>query len=224
MASISRDASIPSSRWRRLDARFRLPIVVAAIIAGVTLPPSLAPVAHNWPVSWIQVACALTAVILLAIERAPLRNLLAPGVAIFGSILLFGAAIPFVRPANEAAFYFAAIFSRGVVSWLWISLLISTTNPEEMLRSLSKLRLPAIFLSTLVSMNQYLEIMLDESRRMRRAREARSFETTRRFSLRQWRASANILGVLFLRAHDRAEKLHRAMLARGYDGETRFLS
>ena len=56
---------------------------------------------------------------------------------------------------------------------------------------------------------------------MRTARKARSF---RKLSLwEQWRLAAQMLGRLLIRALDRAERVHGAMLARGWDGRMRWL-
>jgi cobalt/nickel transport system permease protein len=52
-------------------------------------------------------------------------------------------------------------------------------------------------------------------RRMRIARESRGFSGG---SLRSWPVVARSAGALFIRSYERGERVHLAMLARGYEG------
>jgi len=56
-------------------------------------------------------------------------------------------------------------------------------------------------------------VLLDEGQRMRRARLSRTF--TRRQN-RSWRMRAAIVGQLFIRSSERAERIYGAMCARGW--------
>ncbi|MEI2701488.1 MAG: CbiQ family ECF transporter T component [Baekduia sp.] len=56
-------------------------------------------------------------------------------------------------------------------------------------------------------------MLIDEAERMRRARAARTM-TRRRWHV--WRMSSGVIGRLFVRASERAERLYGAMLARGW--------
>ena len=62
----------------------------------------------------------------------------------------------------------------------------------------------------------HLEVVIDDARRMQRARQARGYEPR---WLGQAGAFAAGLGSLFVRSYERGERVHRAMLARGYTGE-----
>jgi cobalt/nickel transport system permease protein len=63
---------------------------------------------------------------------------------------------------------------------------------------------------------RYLFVLVDEAERMQRARAQRGGRR-----LGGARGAAALLGTLFLRAHERAVGVHRAMLARGLAGEAR---
>lgn len=54
---------------------------------------------------------------------------------------------------------------------------------------------------------------------MRIARESRGFRAR---SVRQWRVLAGSLGALFIRSYERGERVHLAMLSRGYAGRLPF--
>ena len=74
-------------------------------------------------------------------------------------------------------------------------------------------RVPALLVTTLSLMYRYMFVLLDEGQRMRRARLSRTF-TGRR--ARSWRARASVLGQLFIRSSERAERIYGAMCARGW--------
>jgi len=52
--------------------------------------------------------------------------------------------------------------------------------------------------------------------RMRVARASRGFDAK---GIRHWRVLANCAGALFIRSYERGERVHLAMLSRGYSGE-----
>ena len=64
-------------------------------------------------------------------------------------------------------------------------------------------------------MFRYTEVVLAEMRRMRVARESRGFEGR---SPRQVRVLAQSMGALFIRSYERGERVHLAMLSRGWQG------
>lgn len=97
---------------------------------------------------------------------------------------------------------------------LLTTLLLSQTTPAtEMLRVLQRLRVPWLFITTLTLLHRYLFVLSDEAERMRRARASRTFSRSRRF---QWRALSSVVGQLFVRASERAERIYNAMCARGW--------
>jgi cobalt/nickel transport system permease protein len=56
--------------------------------------------------------------------------------------------------------------------------------------------------------------------RMRQARDSRNFGGGR---LWQLRTIGNMIGTLFIRSYERGERVYAAMMARGFDGQTRTL-
>ena len=81
------------------------------------------------------------------------------------------------------------------------------------------LRVPTTLVSVVGLLYRYLFVLVDEAERMQRARQQRGGR-----SLGGARGAAALLGTLFLRAHERATQVHRAMLARGLAGEARVAS
>lgn len=97
---------------------------------------------------------------------------------------------------------------------VWILFLLTqTTSMIELTRGLRRLHFPAIWVEVFAFLVRYASVLSLEWRRMHLAREARTFRLGRRA---RFRLLAQSLGCLFIRAYERAERIHHAMLARGY--------
>ncbi len=107
------------------------------------------------------------------------------------------------------------ILAKGTLG-VWASLLLAaTTTPRDLLLGLDRLRCPQILTQIATFMLRYLEVIVDEARRMRVARLSRGYDP--RF-LWQVKAYAVGVGALFLRAFERGERVYLAMVSRGYTG------
>jgi cobalt/nickel transport system permease protein len=95
-------------------------------------------------------------------------------------------------------------------------LLAATTEPRMLLLGAQRLRLPQLLVQIAMFMLRYLDVILAEARRMRVARESRGFVAR---DLRQAPVLARSAGALFIRSYERGERVHLAMLSRGYTGE-----
>ncbi|HON00564.1 MAG TPA: cobalt ECF transporter T component CbiQ [Acidobacteriota bacterium] len=107
--------------------------------------------------------------------------------------------------------------------WTVAAVVFQSRRPEEILQGLAALRVPAALVGILAVMLRYLEVLVGEGRRTLRAKTARTGRARlgfRRLSRDAWlfRVYGALVGNLFLRALARAQRVHLAMLARGYDG------
>ena len=91
-----------------------------------------------------------------------------------------------------------------------------TLPPHSFGIALKSLPLPAPLKENLILAGQYLEILLSEVTRMQRSAQLRGLNGTGGW-LRY--ASASMIGALFLRTLDRAERVYGAMVTRGYNGQ-----
>ncbi|RJL30807.1 cobalt ECF transporter T component CbiQ [Bailinhaonella thermotolerans] len=94
-------------------------------------------------------------------------------------------------------------------------LLAATTEPRALLLGARRLRLPALLVQIATFMLRYADVVLGEMRRMRIARESRGFAAR---DVRHLPVVAKSAGALFIRSYERGERVHLAMLSRGYDG------
>ena len=70
-------------------------------------------------------------------------------------------------------------------------------------------------------MLRYVNVISDEMERMKIARESRGFEAT---GIKHWKVLATAAAALFIRSYERGERVHLAMLSRGFEGELPSLS
>ncbi|MEV0622568.1 cobalt ECF transporter T component CbiQ [Nonomuraea sp. NPDC050404] len=116
-------------------------------------------------------------------------------------------------PGLWAAWNILAKATLGVVASI---LLAATTEPRAILLGAQRLRLPSLLVQIAMFMLRYLDVIVAEMRRMRVARESRGFEAR---DLRHVPVIARSAGALFIRSYERGERVHLAMLSRGYSGQ-----
>lgn len=104
---------------------------------------------------------------------------------------------------------------KVVISASAAVLFAATTEPRELVRGLDQLRLPQPLVQIMSFMLRYLEVVSDELRRMSIALASRGFRAR---SPRHWPVLARTLGALFIRSFERGERVHLAMVSRGYTG------
>lgn len=99
---------------------------------------------------------------------------------------------------------------------LWASVVLGSTTPvPDLLKGLERLRLPPAIVGITGFMLRYVDLVLGQFGRMRRAMESRAYRPR---SLRQSRPLAAATGALFIRSFERGERVYLAMAARGYTG------
>jgi cobalt/nickel transport system permease protein len=94
-------------------------------------------------------------------------------------------------------------------------LLALTTPPRALLLGLRRLRVPPLLVEIASFMVRYGDVVVGELRRMRIARESRGFAPRH---LGHAPAVARSAGALFIRSYERGERVHLAMLSRGWTG------
>ncbi len=108
-----------------------------------------------------------------------------------------------------------ALLAKGTLGVIASLTLAATTEPRHLLAGLERLRVPNLLVQIMGFMIRYLDVVTDEMGRMRVARESRGF-TAR--NVRHWPILARSSGALFIRSYERGERVHLAMLSRGYTG------
>ncbi|WP_199433305.1 cobalt ECF transporter T component CbiQ [Qaidamihabitans albus] len=200
----------------RLPAHVKIVAAFAAVLGVVATPreaawafgADLVVVVAVWavagvPVGWfarravIEIPFVLFAVLLPFVGGGPRTDVLGVSVSVEGSLAGWN------------------IVAKGTLGVLISLTLAATTHPRDLLAGLRRLRVPPLVTTIASLMLRYVEVIVAEARRMRLARLCRGDDS--RF-LWQAAAVARGIGVLFLRSYERGERVHLAMLARGWTG------
>ncbi len=107
------------------------------------------------------------------------------------------------------------LLAKGTLGVLGSLTLAATTEPQDVLRGLERLRMPQLVVQIMGFMIRYLDVVSGELSRMLTAMRSRGCDPRRP---RHWPALARSLGALFIRSYERGERVHLAMLSRGYTG------
>ncbi len=207
------------SLLHRLDPRAKIVASVVLILAIVLTPPLK-------PVEFALLAGALLAAALIG--RLPVGWVLARSalvIPVAGTIALFA---PLARSGGALTVggvvgsYAGGgwVAAWAIVSRAWLSVLVTvvlsgTTPAPQLIRGLQALRMPDVFVTLFSFVYRYVDVFRSQLRSLRTALESRAPSMGR---LRRWRVYGNLAGNLFIRAYDRGERIHAAMLSRGFDG------
>jgi cobalt/nickel transport system permease protein len=107
------------------------------------------------------------------------------------------------------------ILAKATLGTATMMLLASTTPITSILQGFQKLRVPSVIVAIAGFMIRYLDVIASEMRRMKVGRQSRGYEPR---VLWQARALASSAGTLFIRSYERGERVHLAMVSRGYSG------
>ena len=111
-------------------------------------------------------------------------------------------------------FSFLSVLMRFAFALGGVLVLIATTGFNEICRAARSLGMPVVLVSQLLLLYRYFFVIADEVSRMLRSHSLRA-NGTHRPALR---VARSMLGELLLRSLARAERVHAAMLCRGFTG------
>jgi cobalt/nickel transport system permease protein len=108
-----------------------------------------------------------------------------------------------------------SVLVKGTLA-LTASIVVTATTPvPELLAGLGRLRVPVVITEIAGFMVRYLEVIAGEMQRTKVAMAARGYQPRWAW---QGTALATSAGALFIRSHERGERVYDAMLSRGYQG------
>ena len=108
-----------------------------------------------------------------------------------------------------------SILLRAILTAGAAIVLVAITGFAAICASLEKMKMPQAFAVQLMFLYRYIFVLTDEAVRTARARQMRA-TGKRALGIRQF---SFLVGHLLLRTWERAERIHMAMLARGFKGK-----
>ena len=192
-----------TSPVHRLPDGWKITTALALILMVVLSPPS-----------WIYLYAAAGIILLTGafFSRIP-AGFLFRRILYFEPFFIAIAAIAILQPDGMAKFF--SIIIKSTLSLFTILLLANTTPFNRIIDMARRLRIPAIMVTVLALMYRYIFVLIDEMERISRARRSRTFV---RRQPGRWLLLSTILGQLFVRSTERADRIYTAMCARGWKG------
>ncbi|MFC5381719.1 cobalt ECF transporter T component CbiQ [Aquipuribacter nitratireducens] len=205
-----------SSVLHRLPAEAKVVGLVAVVVTVVATPREQV---------WAFGLHALVLAALVAVAGIPARTVLRRMV-IEVPFVVFALLLPFVALGErvdvlglslsvEGLLGGFNVLAKGTLGVVAAIVLSATTRPRDLLVGLQRLRVPALLVTIVSFMVRYLDVVVDDMRRMAVARAARGFEARH---LGHLPVVARGAGALFVRAFERGERVHLAMVSRGFTG------
>lgn len=220
---ITEGFAIGASPVHRIDPRLR--VVFAAVFSCV------AAVGHRFEALFI---CLALAAALSGLARLELRQVVRRLMVVNGLILFLWAVLPFTTEGAEVmSIGPAAVTKEGLLLSARITLksnaillaliaLVATQPIGTLGHALNRLKVPDKLVHLLLITYRYIFVLEQEYLRLVRAARVRCFAP--KTGIHTYRTYAYLIGMLFVRAAARAERVHQAMRCRGFSGRFYSLS
>jgi len=202
----------------RLDPRAKLITTVMFIVTVVSF--------DKYAVSAL-LPLVLFPVVLAALGNIPAGAIIRKVLIVSPFAILIGIFNPFFdrqilmhfggMPVSGGIISFASILLRFTLTVSAALILVAITGFEAVCLALERLKVPRVLVVQLLFLYRYLFVLLEEGLRIRRAYALRA-GGARGVAMRDY---GSLSGHLLLRTLDRAQRIHQAMLCRGFDGRIR---
>jgi len=171
---------------------------------------------------------ACLGIVLLFTAGLPLKKVLLRLLRVNGLILLLWLFIPFtygseplfslgpIRCMREGVHYVAIITIKSNTIILALLALVATMSVFTMGRSLLSFKIPDKLVYLVFLTYRYIHVLLQEYNRLLNAVKIRGFRA--RTNVHTYRTYAYLMGMLFIKSYERAERVRAAMLCRGFKG------
>ena len=197
----------------------RMKIITAFIYAVVVALSNRLPV---------LLAALTVSMVLIALARLPMRKVLYRLLVVNGLTLFLWIFLPFtyqgevwftlgpLQGTREGVSFALQITVKCNAILLALIALLATTPIVTLGHAMGQLRIPDKVVQLFLFTYRYIHVIFQEYDRLRNAMRARGFVP--RTNMHTYRSYAYLVGMLLVRSYDRAERIHKAMLCRGFQG------
>jgi len=190
----------------RRDARAKLLVLLAYLVALATVN-TVTPLAAAGFAALLGLAVALS--------RLPAGGLAWRAAAVAPFVVVFTVASWVAGEPARAM----ALLLRSYLSAVAVLIVVGTTPLPLLLKGIEHLGGPRFLITVVQILYRYLFVLSEQAQHMRLAAASRGaagkgWQANRA----RFKAAAGAVAVLFARSYARAQTIHRAMLARGYQG------
>lgn len=214
---LSEPFSVGNSQIHRLDPRLKL---IYATVFSFTVALS-----NRFPALFAALFLSFP---LIGLARFKVREVAKRLVLVNGLILLFWFVLPltvkgeplfFLGPlgvSREGVLLAARISVRSNAILLTFMALVASSSMTSLGYALNRLHVPQKIVHLLLMTYRYVFVIEQEYQRLSRAAKIRGFQP--KTNMHSYKTFAYFIGMLFLRASARAERIHQAMICRGFKG------
>lgn len=117
---------------------------------------------------------------------------------------------------KEGIEYGTILVLRALSAAMLMLTMVATTGFAETIKALDKLGIPEKLTQLVTFSYRYIFVLIWEAKRLIRALKARGFR--QRADLYTLKTMGKVIGTLFLKSYERAERVHQALKSRGYQG------
>jgi len=212
-----------------LDSRTKIVVFLSYILFVVITPPT------EFEKFFLYF---LTLFLIILLSKLPLKFIFKRSLVVLPFVLAVAIFIPFLKEGEIAGSYsygnlnivvtypaLLVLFNVLAKSWLSVLsmiILTSTTRFNDLLKGFESLKFPKIMLMIISFMYRYIFVIVNDAMRLKMSADARNFSSLK---LRcKIKIIGNIIGMLFIRSYERAERVYVAMLCRGFDGNFRTMN
>lgn len=196
---------------------------MAVLVSIAVTPAGRVPMFAGW-------AALLAA--LVVVSRVPAAYVAAKAAIVLPFVAVVAIGLPFFREGEALWFLalgpvrlgltragvemFLSVIARSYLAAATLVLLAATTRFAVLLRAMESLGAPRLLILILSFMYRYLFVLVDEAEAIETGWKARTPGGT---GWRHLKVAAGVVGLLFVRTFERAEKVYQGMLARGFRGD-----
>ncbi len=206
MKGLESETAAPGSPLAPFDPRAKVSAVLLTILTVSSFPAE--PTPRFFAAGGYALLLALCAAVGL---RYLLKRCLAAT-----PFIVMAALLPLLSGLPDGDVLAYAVGIKAYAAILLLAALAATTPVDHTLRAVGALGAPRSLVLTTTLMYRYLFVLLDEWRRISRARECRTGGNSANGRFRLW---ANQIAMVFVRGWERAERVTAAMILRGFNGD-----
>ncbi len=201
-----------------MEPRIKIPAAFALSLA--------AALCKHFPVIWVYLLISLILVFAAQLNFRAVVKRLKP---LFWFLLMIWVILPltfegrevyrygWVRITEPGLLLSAMITFKSVTIVLIFTALVATMTVASLGNGLHRLHIPDKLVFLLLMCYRYIAVIEDEYNRLLRAAKFRGFVP--KTNLHSYKTFAYLAGMLFVRASLRAQRVHKAMLCRGFNGK-----
>lgn len=174
------------------------------------------------------VPALISSLFLVLLAGLPLRKVFLRLLAVNSLIVLLWVFLPFtfrgevlfrlgpLSASKEGVLHATLISLKANAIILVLVSLVSTMSVFDMGRAMRRLRIPTKIVHLFLFAYRYVHVIYMEYQRIMKAIKIRGFQP--KTDMHTYRTYAYLLGMLFIKSYDRAERVRSAMLCRGFSG------